>query len=125
VLLGYTTGFGTERGEVLRALRERRVRNVVILATDVHSADFIRLEAEGVTVHEFVAGPLSGSQKRPRRLDARVRPQGLFAAGELNNFGEIEIDGGGLTARIIDEQGRALTSTTIDADRSQRAAVTE
>jgi hypothetical protein len=49
----------------------------------------------------------------------------LFAAGELNNFGEIEIDGGGLTARIIDEQGRALTSTTIDADRSQRAAVTE
>jgi hypothetical protein len=97
----------------------------VILSSDVHYADFVRLQSEGFTVHEFTAGPLSAGQRAPRRLDTSVRPQRLFAAGDLKNFGEIAIDGTALTARVFDEQGRVLAATTIGVDRSPRSAVTE
>jgi alkaline phosphatase D len=125
-LLWRTTGFGVERDAILRELREHQVRNVVILAGDVHYADFVRLEpAPGFTLHEFTAGPLSAGLEKPRRLDAAVRPERLSAAGRLYNFGEIVIDGTALTARALDEHGRALAITTVAADFAPRAAVIE
>lgn len=125
-LFGRTTGFGVERDAILQALRERQVGNLVILSSDVHYADFIRLEPEaGFTIHEFTAGPLSASQKHPRRLDDSLAAQRLFAAGGLNNFGEISIDQTALTVRLFDAQGRALATATIDADDAGRAMVVE
>jgi alkaline phosphatase D len=125
-LLWRTTGYGVERDAILRELRDRQVRNMAILAGDVHYADFVRFEpGPGFTVHEFTAGPLAAGLEKPRRLDAAVRPERLFAAGGLYNFGEIAIDGTSFTARVFDEQGRTLAITTIAADLAPRAAVTE
>jgi alkaline phosphatase D len=125
-LLWRTTGFAAERDAILRDLRDRQVKNLVILAGDVHYADFVRFEpAPGFILHEFTAGPLAAGPEKPRRLDVTVRAERLFAAGRLYNFGEIAIDGTALTARALDEQGRALAITTIGADLAPRAAVSE
>lgn len=113
-VLGFRTGFATEREAILRALHERRVKNLVVLAADVHYADLIRLgPAIGLTFHEFTAGPLSASQHQPQRLDPSLRPTRLFAVGGLNNFGEIELVEDALTVRIRDEQGQIVASRTI------------
>jgi alkaline phosphatase D len=125
-LLWHTTGYGVERDAILQELRDRQVKNLVILAGDVHYADFVRFEpTRGFIVHEFTAGPLSAGLEKPRRLDAAVRPERLFAAGNVYNFGEIAIDDTALTARVFDEQGRALAITAIAADIAPRAAVSE
>jgi alkaline phosphatase D len=125
-LFGWTTGFGLERDAILNAFREQQVGNVVILSTDVHYADFVRLPgAAGFTVHEFTAGPLSANPKRPKRLDEGLAAQRLFATGGVTNFGEIAIDQAALTARLFDAQGRLLAATTIGAGFAGQATIIE
>lgn len=111
------TGFATERDAILRAWRERGVRNLVVLAADVHHAELIRHHpAPDFAFHEFVAGPLSASPGRPRPLDAGLQPRSLFARGGINNFGEITADPERLTVRIVDEDGQELVAHTLMAE---------
>jgi alkaline phosphatase D len=111
------TGFATERDAIVRVWRERRVRNLVVLAADVHHAELIRHQpAPDFAFHEFVAGPLSASPGRPRPLDAGLHPQSLFARGGVNNFGEITADADRLTVRIVDEEGQVLVTHTLPAE---------
>jgi alkaline phosphatase D len=117
-VLGFRTGFATERDALLDAWRERRVRNLVVVAADVHYADLIRHRpALAFTFYEFTAGPLAASLKQPAAIDADLGPERLFARGGLNNFGEIAADQTALTVRIVDEQGRVLVTRTIAAER--------
>jgi alkaline phosphatase D len=111
------TGFAVERDAVLRALRERGVRNLVFLVADVHHAELIRHRPEpGWTFHELIAGPLSASPGRPRALDQALNPRSLFALGGVDNFGLIAIDAGGLTVQIVDAEGRVRVTHAIAAE---------
>jgi alkaline phosphatase D len=108
------TGFTTERDAILRRFRERGVKNLVFLVTDVHHAELIRHHpTPEFSFHEFVAGPLSASLGRPRPLDAALNPRSLFAYGGVNNFGEVTIEPAHLSVRLVDEDGRVLFSHVI------------
>jgi alkaline phosphatase D len=112
------TGFVTERDAILRALHERGVKNLIVVAADVHYADLIRHRpAPAFGFHEFTAGPLAATPKEPENIDAALGPERLFAQGGLNNFGEIAVDQTALAVRIIDEHGRILVTRTIEAER--------
>jgi alkaline phosphatase D len=103
------TGFSTERDTILRALRDRGVRNLVILAADVHHAELIRNHpAPEFSFYEFIAGPLSATPGRPRPLDASLNGRSLFAQGGIQNFGHITIEPAHLTVRIVDAGGVTL-----------------
>ena len=108
------TGFVTERDAILGEFRVRDVRNLVVLAADVHHAEVIRHQPHREwAFHEMIAGPLSATTGRPRPLDQRLGPRTLFAQGGLYNFGEITIDPAQLTVRLLDEDGTVMFTHTI------------
>lgn len=112
-----STGFAVERDAIIHTFRQRGVRNLVVLTADLHHAEVIRHRpAPEFRFHEFIAGPLAASQGRPRPLDAALNPHSLFGRGRVNNFGEIAIEPGVLTVRIVDETGRELFTHRIHAD---------
>jgi alkaline phosphatase D len=112
-----STGFAHERDAILRAFRQRGIRNLVFLTADVHHAELIRHHpTPEFSFHEFIAGPLTASQGRPRPLDAALNPRSLFARGGVNNFGEIRIEPALFTVRILDEEGTELFTHTIGPD---------
>jgi alkaline phosphatase D len=108
------TGFVTERDAILRHFRQRGVRNLIIVAADVHHAELIRHQPySDWAFHEFIAGPLSAPTGRPRPLDQRLGPRTLFAQGGLYNFGEVTIDPVYLAVRLVDEAGTVMFTHTI------------
>jgi alkaline phosphatase D len=112
------TGFAHERDGILRALRDRQVRNLVVLTADVHHAEVLRhAPAAGFMIHELIAGPLSASTGRPRPVDASLDPRTLFALGGVPNFGLVTVDAAGFTVRVIDVDGRQRFAHTISAER--------
>jgi alkaline phosphatase D len=111
------TGFAVERDLILRTLRQRGVRNLVFLAADVHFAQLIRHHPTTEwSFHEFIAGPLSASPGRPRPLDQGLNPRSLWSLGGTNTFGDVAIDTGGLTVRIVDGEGQERFVHTIGAE---------
>ena len=71
-----------ERDRILDRLRERGVRNLIVLTADVHHAELIRHEpAPGFVFHEFIAGPLSATLGRPRPL-VNGLPQWAIDSGQ-------------------------------------------
>ena len=108
------TGFAVERDAILKAFRDRGVRNLIFLAADVHLAEVIRHEpVSGFAFHELIAGPLSATFGRPRPLDQGLNPVSIFARGGLNNFGEVIVDRSGLSLRLIGEDGTVLFTHAI------------
>jgi alkaline phosphatase D len=111
------TGFAVERDGILRALRQRGVRNLVFLSTDVHHAELIRLHPTAEwSFHEFIAGPLSASTGRPRPLDAGLNPRSLGSLGGIANFGDVSIDATGLSVRIVDADGQVRFTQNVPAE---------
>jgi alkaline phosphatase D len=109
-----STGFAVERDAILRAWAGRGVKNIVFIVADVHHAELIRHQpAPQLSLHEFIAGPLSASPGRPRALDAALNPRLLFARGGVNNFGLVQVEPALLTVRIVDEDGAVLFTHTI------------
>jgi alkaline phosphatase D len=111
------TGFAAERDALLAELGRRGVRELVVLAGDVHFASIATLRPPtGPVVHELIAGPLAARPKSPRDPDDALRPAVRFQAGGIANFGELAIDAdGGLTVRILDATGQALVTERIAA----------
>jgi alkaline phosphatase D len=108
------SGFTTERDAILREFRLHGVRNLVVVAADVHHAEIIRHQPyRDWEFHEFIAGPLSASPGRPRPLDTRLRPRTLFAQGGLYTFGEVTIEPAHLTVRLLDEHGAVMFTHTV------------
>ena len=116
------TGFAVERDTILRTLRQRGVRNLVFLAADVHFAQLVRHRpgfggpGSDWSFHEFIAGPLAATPGQPRPLDQGLGPRSLWSLGGTSTFGDIAIDTGGLTVRIVDGEGQARFVHTIGAE---------
>ena len=109
-------GFVYERDMLLRDMREAGLRNLVVLAGDVHHAELIRHEPwPGFVIHEFLAGPLAARQGFKRFLDRSLQSHSLGSLGWANNFGEIVADGEHLTVRIFDTSGTARITHRVDA----------
>jgi hypothetical protein len=111
------TGFAVERDAILRALRQRGVKNLVVLAADVHHAELIRHHPTPEwSFHEFIAGPLAAGPGTPRPLDTALGPRSLWSLGGTANFGDIAIDATGLTVRVVDALGQTRFSHTVGAE---------
>ena len=110
-------GFAHERDAILAALRERGIRNLVVLVADVHHAEIIRHQPHaGFAVHELIAGPLSATLGSPRPLDTSLNPTSLWARGGVNNFGEVTVERERLVVRYVGEDGAVLTERVIQAE---------
>jgi len=109
------TGFESELLELVRYMDAKDVRNVVFIATDVHSAAQLRYErdydgdGDRLLFHELIAGPLSAIKgPGPVPLDATLGPVMLYGEGALFNFGTIRVSsehGARLSADVRDELG--------------------
>lgn len=111
------TGFAVERDAILRTLRQRGVKNLVVLASDVRHAELIRHHpVPDWSFHEFIAGPLSAVPGKPHPLDAALAPRSLWSLGGAANFGDVAIDTTGLTVRIVDALGQTRFSHTVGAE---------
>jgi alkaline phosphatase D len=110
-------GFVAERDAILGHFRKHGVKNLVFVAADVHHAEVIRHEpTPSWAFHELVAGPLSATTGRPRPLDASLNPNSLFARGGVFNFGEVVVEPGQLTVRLIDDTGAVMFTHAIKSD---------
>ena len=117
VPVGDHTGYEHELLEIVHELAARKVRNLVWLTADVHFPAVLRLDPlPGLVFHELIAGPLQAGHGYPRWFDRTLNPTRLFADGGFDNFGEIRLDGGGLTVRVIDVDGRERFVTTISPE---------
>ncbi|HEU4438279.1 MAG TPA: alkaline phosphatase D family protein [Methylomirabilota bacterium] len=107
-------GYANERDAILRTLRQRGVRNLVFLAGDTQHAELVRNQPSAEwSFHEFIAGPLSAPTGRPRPLDTGLNPRSLASVGDVTNFGDVSIDSGGLTVRILDGEGQVRATETV------------
>ncbi|WP_214402452.1 alkaline phosphatase D family protein [Pseudonocardia lacus] len=132
---GAPLGRETEMAQVLGALRDRRVRNVVWLAADVHytSAHHYSPERAAFTgfdpFWEFVSGPLNAGAFTPAALDPTFGPEQVFVHAPADpssspldgfqHFGEVEVSPGGEELRVTlrDQYGSALWSTALTPAR--------
>lgn len=102
------TGFQSELRMILNTILERRIKNVIWVATDVHFSQVNAYDPDGNGVpdfHEFICGPLSARAGAPTPPDATFGPNVLYEAGGFSNFGKILINGTTLRLQIIDEAG--------------------
>jgi alkaline phosphatase D len=131
---GPPLGREVELARLLGSLRDRRVRNVVWLAADVHytSAHHYcpdRAAFDGFDPFwEFVSGPLNAGAFGPAALDPTFGPQTVFvhAPGTpgsspldgFQHFGEVEVAPGGreLTVTLRDQYGTGLWSRALSAE---------
>jgi alkaline phosphatase D len=110
-------GFAVERTAILKALSDRRVKNLLWIVADVHHAEMIRHAPwAGFTFHELVAGPLSASPGRPRPLDEGLNPLSLFGRGGEETFGGVTADQTGLTVTFYNRAGKPLFSRQLPAE---------
>jgi alkaline phosphatase D len=112
------TGFQTELRSLVETILQRRIRNVIFLATDVHFAQVNAYDpdADGSPdFHEFIAGPLSAAPGKPSSPVQTFHPVTLFSKSGFMNFGRVTIKGRTLTLDIIDGEGRERFSHTVHA----------
>lgn len=103
------TGFRTELRLIVDDMLQRRIRNVVWLATDVHFAQINAYDPDRdgtVDFHEFICGPLSAAPGQPRPPDPALAPTTVYSEGGFQNFGLIRLDAQNLHLEILDETGR-------------------
>ncbi|HET8580298.1 MAG TPA: alkaline phosphatase D family protein [Nitrospiraceae bacterium] len=112
------TGFQTELRAILQTILDRKVRNVVWLAADVHYAQVNAYDPNGDGVpdfHEFICGPLSAAPRRPILPDPTFRPSTFYSEGEFTNFGLVTVGRTSLRVQIIDGGGVSRFERTFSA----------
>ncbi|MEM8933623.1 MAG: alkaline phosphatase D family protein, partial [Acidobacteriota bacterium] len=111
---GFETRTGAERElrMILETLDRENVENVVVVATDVHFAAFLRydldLDGDGdhLLLHELVSGPMNAVAVAPKAPDPTFGPDVLYMGGRFFNIARVLIDEDGiLRAEIVDEDG--------------------
>jgi alkaline phosphatase D len=131
---GPALGRELEIADLLRFIRDRRIRNVVWITGDVHycaahyySPSQARF-TEFAPFWEFVAGPLHAGTFGPNALDATFGPEVKFngvSKGMKGNrppsdgfqfFGTLAIDARALTARLYDLAGRTLYAIELPSE---------
>jgi alkaline phosphatase D len=133
---GRPLGRELEMAELLRFVRQQRVRNIVWITADVHYAAALHYDPARAAFHdfdpfwEFVAGPLHAGTFGPNALDATFGPAVRFLgipegmkpnrppSEGLQFFGTLDIDHRtlALTARLHDVAGRVLHSLELPAE---------
>jgi alkaline phosphatase D len=101
-------GFERERQVIVDIILDRRVKNVVFLAGDVHyvQANAYDPNADGIPdFHEFVAGPLSAAPGRLTPASAGLRPTTLINESGYFNFGLIRVTKSSFDVTVLDEAG--------------------
>jgi alkaline phosphatase D len=119
------TGSETELRELLTHLDREKVRNVVVVVTDVHFATSLRyeidLDSDGkpLLFHELVTGPLSAVMLPPKTPDSTFAPRVLYVEGGIFNFGFARVDGEELVYEVRDISGRVRDGSrlTLPAER--------
>lgn len=128
------TGFEQELLGLFRHLRDKRVRNIVFIAADVHFASAQRLrpftDSPKFIVHEFVAGPLNAGLFPRDELDPTLNPERLLYYGPERqvetwrearpwmNYGFVDIDRRGrLRFAIYDVSGKPVRQLNLKPDR--------
>jgi alkaline phosphatase D len=105
-------GYGRERDEILRFIRDRRIGPVIFLAGDVHYAAWIR-HPEGP--YEGVAGPLAAPPASAPH--AAGRPGVQWASAGRFNYGWLRVADGAVRVGWYDEDDRPLYETHVPLAR--------
>ncbi len=109
---GARTGSETELRELITHLDRERVKNVVVLVTDVHFATSLRyeidLDSDGdpLLFHELVTGPMSAGLLPAKKPDSTFAPRVLYVEGGIFNFGFAAVDGEKLVYEVRDDTGQ-------------------
>jgi len=115
-VLGYETGFATERDVILRELRARGVDELVVLVADLHfGATMTHRPLPGLTVHELSAGPLAASMPPPEPPAEGLQTHVHFTRGGTSTFGELHVGEKQVTTRLFDGTGRLLAERALAA----------
>jgi alkaline phosphatase D len=134
---GPALGRELEIAELLRFIKQRRIRNVVWLTADVHYCaahyyDPTRAQfADFNPFWEFVAGPLNAGTFGPGEMDDTFGPQVKFTGvpkgmrpnrspkDGLQFFGAVKIDGQteAMTVSLRDISGKQLFSVDLPAQK--------
>jgi alkaline phosphatase D len=112
------TGFERERQVIVDTIRDRKMKNVVFLAGDVHYVQANAYDPNGdgtPDFHEFVAGPLSAAPGRLTPASAGLRPTTLIHEGGYMNFGLIRVSKSSFDVTILDEAGATRFSHCLPA----------
>jgi alkaline phosphatase D len=107
------TGFERERQVIVDYMLNRKVKNVVFLAGDVHYVQANAYDPNGDGIadfHEFTAGPLSAASGRLTPANLDLRPTTLINEGGYMNFGLVRVTKSSFTVTVIDETGAARFS---------------
>ncbi len=102
------TGFHLELRHIVDAILNRRIRNVIWLAGDVHYAQVNGYDPDrdGVTdYHEFISGPLSAEPQQPQLPLPGFGPTTFYSGGGFLNFGVLTVDRSTATVKIINQTG--------------------
>jgi alkaline phosphatase D len=117
-VLGYETGFASERDAVFRQLAAHGVDRVVALVADVHYGAFMsHRPLPGFEVHELIAGPLAASMKTPDPPSAEMNSTVHIARGGLATFGAMDVSDAGIDVRLLDSRGSTLGEVSLPARR--------
>lgn len=131
---GRPAGRELELAELLRFIRDQRIRNTVWITADVHYAAAHHYDPDRAAFPdfepfwEFVAGPMHAGTFGPNELDGTFGPEVRFSTSaggiepnrppsdDLQFYGTLDIDPAtrALTAGIHDVNGRRLWRTEIE-----------
>ena len=118
--------FARERSDFLRFLDDHNIKNVVVVATDVHFPTNILVEDDPnhdghkLTYYELVSGPLSAIPLKANPLDPTINATSEYKENQIFNFGYIKIqqeksDGKvHLISEVRDENGLMRTGSNWD-----------
>jgi len=101
-------GFERERQVIVDHILDRRIKNVVFLAGDVHHVQANAYDPNGDGIpdfHEFVAGPLSAESDRLRLANVELRPTTLINESGYMNFGLVRVTKSSFDVTVLDEAG--------------------
>jgi alkaline phosphatase D len=134
------TGFERELLDILRAARERDVKNMIWISTDVHFAAVFRhrpfADDPSFVVYEVETGPLTAGVFPKREFDGTLHSERLFLYPELEeprgtfaqanswfNFGLVSVDAAGkLRLQVVDGTGKTLYEMPLAPSESVRSA---
>jgi alkaline phosphatase D len=133
---GPPLGRELEWAELLRFIKQRRIKNIVVVTADVHYAAAHRYDPERAEFKEFdpfwefIAGPLHASTYGPNRLDPTFGPEVKYQsppsgkrrrspADGAQYFGTMRIDGKSevLTVALWDLYGEKLYAVDLPPRR--------
>jgi alkaline phosphatase D len=116
----FSDGFDTELGKIVTTLRDRHLRNLAWISTDIHVARILSYDPDQdgtADFHEFICGPLSAITGNFDPLDQTFHPSILYEETQFFNFGVVKIDGksGTLSVEIRDQEGKVHYTLTLPA----------